>query len=140
MNDWRHRIKVEKTLEPSPADMLSLRVAGANTAPPDDCGGVYGYYNFVAAIGPQPSRARGDDRMDRSAMGRHRVRSRRCGLASQKLHLIAKTVAVARAARFPSCSALKFRLLPWGRRRILSQDTDWYPEDLLLCMLPGARG
>ena len=25
-------------------------VAGANASPPDDCGGIYGYYDFVAAI------------------------------------------------------------------------------------------
>ena len=46
---WEHRIKIEKTLPP--LDMkLPLCVAGANAAPPDDCGGVPGYANFVQAM------------------------------------------------------------------------------------------
>jgi hypothetical protein len=49
-DNWQHRIKVEKTLEPAPAGMLPMCVAGANATPPDDCGGIYGYYDFVAAV------------------------------------------------------------------------------------------
>lgn len=43
---WQHRIKVEKTL-PLLDMKLPLCVAGANAAPPDDCGGVPGYADFV---------------------------------------------------------------------------------------------
>jgi hypothetical protein len=49
-DNWRHRIKIEKKLEPMPAGMLPMCVAGANARPPEDCGGVYGYYDFVAAV------------------------------------------------------------------------------------------
>ena len=49
-DNWQHRIKVEKSLTPDPQLKLPLCVAGANATPPDDCGGVYGYYDFVAAI------------------------------------------------------------------------------------------
>jgi len=49
-DNWQHRIKVEKTLDPAPAGTLPLCVAGANATPPDDCGGIYGYYDFVAAV------------------------------------------------------------------------------------------
>lgn len=49
-DNWRHRIKVEKKLEPMPKEMLPLCIAGANATPPEDCGGVYGYYDFVAAV------------------------------------------------------------------------------------------
>lgn len=49
-DNWRHRIKVEKTLMPDPLLKLPLCVGGANATPPDDCGGVYGYYDFVAAV------------------------------------------------------------------------------------------
>lgn len=49
-DNWQHRIKVEKTFEPAPAGMLPLCVAGASATPPDDCGGIYGYYDFVAAV------------------------------------------------------------------------------------------
>jgi hypothetical protein len=44
---WEHRIKVEKTLAPDPQITLPRCIAGANAAPPDDCGGVPGYYRFV---------------------------------------------------------------------------------------------
>ena len=49
-DNWQHRIKVEKTLMPDPQLKLPLCVGGANAMPPDDCGGVYGYYDFVAAV------------------------------------------------------------------------------------------
>lgn len=49
-DNWQHRIKVEKTLMPDPQLKLPLCVGGANATPPDDCGGVYGYYDFVAAV------------------------------------------------------------------------------------------
>lgn len=49
-DNWQHRIKVEKTLDPAPAGTFPLCVAGVNATPPDDCGDVYGYYDFVAAI------------------------------------------------------------------------------------------
>jgi Plasmid pRiA4b ORF-3-like protein len=49
-DNWQHRIKVEKALDPAPAGTLPLCVAGANATPPDDCGGIYGYYDFVAAV------------------------------------------------------------------------------------------
>jgi hypothetical protein len=49
-DNWHHRIKLGKTL-PSEAQLrLPLCVAGANATPPDDCGGVYGHYEFVAAV------------------------------------------------------------------------------------------
>ncbi len=49
-DNWQHRIKVEKTLPAAPAGTLPMCVAGANATPPDDCGGIYGYYDFVAAV------------------------------------------------------------------------------------------
>lgn len=49
-DNWQHRIKVEKTLDPAPAGTLPVCVAGANATPPDDCGGIYGYYDFVEAV------------------------------------------------------------------------------------------
>ena len=49
-DNWRHRIKLEKTLVSDPQLELPLCVGGANAAPPDDCGGVPGYYDFVEAL------------------------------------------------------------------------------------------
>ena len=48
-DNWQHRIKVEKTLAPT-GKKLPVCVAGANAAPPDDCGGVPGYFDFVEAM------------------------------------------------------------------------------------------
>ena len=46
---WQHRIKVEGVL-PSIGVKLPLCVAGTNAAPPDDCGGVPGYEDFVKVM------------------------------------------------------------------------------------------
>jgi hypothetical protein len=46
---WEHRIKVEKTL-PATGVKLPVCIAGANAAPPDDCGGPPGYADFVQAM------------------------------------------------------------------------------------------
>jgi len=47
---WEHRIKVEKTLAPIPELALPFCVGGARAAPPEDCGGVAGYAEFVQAM------------------------------------------------------------------------------------------
>ena len=49
-DNWQHRIKVEKTLDAAPAGTLPMCVAGAHATPPDDCGGIYGYHDFVVAV------------------------------------------------------------------------------------------
>lgn len=47
---WEHRIKVEKTLAPVPGLTLPFCVGGAGATPPEDCGGVPGYADFVQAM------------------------------------------------------------------------------------------
>jgi hypothetical protein len=47
---WEHRIKIEKTLAPVPELALPYCVGGACAAPPEDCGGVPGYAEFVQAM------------------------------------------------------------------------------------------
>ncbi len=47
---WEHRIKVEKTLAPDPGLALPFCVAGACATPPEDCGGVPGYAEFMQAM------------------------------------------------------------------------------------------
>ena len=49
-DSWSHRVKLEKTLAYDAQLGLPLCVGGANAPPPDDCGGVPGYYDFVAAV------------------------------------------------------------------------------------------
>ena len=47
---WVHRIKVEKKLAPVPGLDLPFCVGGACATPPEDCGGVPGYAEFVQAM------------------------------------------------------------------------------------------
>jgi hypothetical protein len=47
---WEHRIRIEKALPQMPDMKLPLCVAGAGATPPEDCGGVDGYLDFVQAM------------------------------------------------------------------------------------------
>jgi hypothetical protein len=50
-DSWEHAVVVEKVLPPEPALSYPLCVGGKLHGPPDDCGGIPGYYNLVEAIG-----------------------------------------------------------------------------------------
>ncbi len=65
---WEHRIKVEKTLAPDPEMELPLCVDGAGATPPEDCGGVPGYAEFVQAMA-DPDHAEHDNMAE--WIGRH---------------------------------------------------------------------
>ncbi len=47
---WNHRIKVEKVLPPDSSLKSPLCIGGANSCPPEDIGGIYGYMEFLQAI------------------------------------------------------------------------------------------
>jgi|SRR5665213_2255228 len=47
---WEHTIKVEKVLPADPTLKSAVCVAGENACPPEDCGGPYGYGDFLEAI------------------------------------------------------------------------------------------
>jgi hypothetical protein len=49
-DNWEMRIRVEELLEPGPgSDRLEL-LDGAGDAPPEDCGGTWGYNDLIAAL------------------------------------------------------------------------------------------
>lgn len=48
-DSWHHRIVWEKEGEP-PAEGIAVCLAGKGNCPPEDCGGVWGYYDLVEAI------------------------------------------------------------------------------------------
>lgn len=50
-DSWDHSITVEKILPPDPTQNYPLCTAGELNGPPEDCGGVPGFYNFLEAIG-----------------------------------------------------------------------------------------
>ena len=47
---WDHRITVDKTLAGDPLLGLPFCIGGAGATPPEDCGGVSGYEDFVSAM------------------------------------------------------------------------------------------
>jgi hypothetical protein len=47
---WWHTIKIEKPLSPKPSDEFPKCIKGAGACPPEDIGGIWGYYEFLAAI------------------------------------------------------------------------------------------
>jgi len=49
-DDWWHTIEIEESIEPKPTDRFPVCLKGVGACPPEDCGGVWGYYEFLAAI------------------------------------------------------------------------------------------
>lgn len=49
-DNWRHKVKVEKTVALGAPLSLALCLAGENACPPEDVGGAPSYENFVQAL------------------------------------------------------------------------------------------
>jgi hypothetical protein len=49
-DSWEHEILVEKVLEPDDAVVLPRCVGGRRAAPPEDCGGVWGYADLIEIL------------------------------------------------------------------------------------------
>lgn len=47
---WEHELLVEKILPPDASFKKSLCLAGENACPPDDCGGIPGYYQMLEIL------------------------------------------------------------------------------------------
>jgi hypothetical protein len=47
---WEHKIVVEKILPPDPAFRHPVCLGGANACPPEDCGGIGGYYELIEIL------------------------------------------------------------------------------------------
>ncbi len=53
-DDWEHHISVEKILPAEPGVVYPRCVTGRRACPPEDCGGMYGFYELLqAAADPQ---------------------------------------------------------------------------------------
>lgn len=48
---WRHVVKLVEEVDAATLDQLPTCLAGARACPPEDCGGPWGYAEFLAAIG-----------------------------------------------------------------------------------------
>ncbi|MCS7036776.1 MAG: plasmid pRiA4b ORF-3 family protein [Saprospiraceae bacterium] len=53
-DSWMHQVTVKKVLDPEPGKTYPWLVEGKRACPPEDCGGVLGYYDIVEAM-EQPS-------------------------------------------------------------------------------------
>ena len=49
-DSWEHRIVVEKRLPPEPGPAYPACLAGERHGPPEDCGGIPGFYHLLEAI------------------------------------------------------------------------------------------
>jgi hypothetical protein len=49
-DSWQHEIILEKTFEPEPRIKYPRCIEGERACPPEDCGGIWGYAEFVEAI------------------------------------------------------------------------------------------
>jgi hypothetical protein len=47
---WEHQLAVEKALPPDAGFKHPVCLAGANACPPEDCGGVWGYYRLLGIL------------------------------------------------------------------------------------------
>jgi len=47
---WEHTIVLEKIIAPDPKARYPRCLDGARACPPEDCGGIYGYGDFLEAI------------------------------------------------------------------------------------------
>ena len=47
---WRHEVKFEKAFEPEPGVAYPRCTAGARACPPEDCGGVWGFADFLETM------------------------------------------------------------------------------------------
>lgn len=49
-DSWDHRILLEEILPPNPEALFPICVAGRRACPPEDSGGIYGFYNYMEII------------------------------------------------------------------------------------------
>ena len=47
---WTHDVTFEKVLEPEPGEKYPHVLAGKGACPPEDCGGVHGYYHLLEVL------------------------------------------------------------------------------------------
>jgi len=49
-DSWEHELVLEQIVTPDPATRYPICLAGKRACPPEDCGGVWGYAEFLEAI------------------------------------------------------------------------------------------
>jgi Plasmid pRiA4b ORF-3-like protein len=49
-DDWRHEVLVEKIMPAEKGRKYPVCIDGKNSCPPEDCGGIWGYYELLETI------------------------------------------------------------------------------------------
>ena len=49
-DDWEHTIEVQKIIESEPGVQYPVCLGGKKACPPEDCGGIWGYYELLETI------------------------------------------------------------------------------------------
>lgn len=49
-DSWEHQILVEKVLSPDPNTQYPICIKGKRACPPEDCGGIWGYYDLLSIL------------------------------------------------------------------------------------------
>jgi len=49
-DNWQHQIVVERILPPEEGKSYPVCLAGERAAPPEDCGGIWGYYELLQTL------------------------------------------------------------------------------------------
>ncbi len=62
-DDWEHMITVERTVPPADASIYPRCIGGRRKAPPEDCGGIWGYQELLAIL-EDPAHEEHHDRLD----------------------------------------------------------------------------
>jgi len=62
-DDWRHDIEIEQTLQAQAGVEYPILVTGERRGPPEDCGGPFGFTEFLTAIS-DPGHPNHTDAMD----------------------------------------------------------------------------
>lgn len=62
-DSWNHKIVLEKVLAPAGGVVVPSCIGGARACPPEDCGGIWGYAEFLKVI-RNPSHAEHDEMLE----------------------------------------------------------------------------
>ena len=62
-DSWVHQVLVEKILSPQPGQHYPVCIKGRGACPPEDVGGIWGYFHFLEAIG-DPDHEEHDELLD----------------------------------------------------------------------------
>jgi hypothetical protein len=60
---WQHTVEVQKIVEPEPGVEYPVCLAGKKACPPEDCGGVWGYYDLLETVA-NPKHENHDDMLE----------------------------------------------------------------------------